>query len=675
LINRKNPEIVGYDYYNDGKAYEAGLEALETANKSAITNDLRIFPVYQNISKDQPYLDKVIIKTSAILKAHPKSDLADNALLLMGKAYFYKQEFEPAERKFQEILTNYFEGDARDEASFWYGRTLARQLETQKALEILQSVVLSKNTQSNIRSKAYFLLAELHISNSDYDRATTSITRGIKLGEDTYLNTRAGFTLARLYERLEKYELAAKTFEYVLNSGPEYDLRLEANLKYAIIQRENGNFEKAREIFNDLLSDDKNIDRFATIRYELATTYAKSGDLPEAIDLYFEIIKRHPKTEASAKSFFQLAKLRETIFSDYNAAAALYDSARAEYKTGSVYALSNRSLGLMTDILRLRESITQLDSVLSLGIVEQSKQTNLVVSSKKELSKPSPDFNIESILAQRTRKDYRKSAFLARGGRDVFKTSTESNTGSVAKIRYQSAGDSTTLMAYKLEYLEKQVQLGQLFHLKLSKPDSAETHYKNALQTSKTDQLIVSDSLKKNQRALEKAALFSLADVYRLTRNKKKRDSVLTVLLDQYPKSPYIHKVRSQRNLPALATKEDTILNNYESALKLWERGKTEASLDQLKRLTQKAAWHPLAPKLFMSIGHIYEYGLSNADSALHYYTQLKTLYPNAIETEKIIPKLAYVKALNDTAITASDNKPEEPNSNRPSKKEIKPKD
>jgi len=652
-------------YYNASQEFDLGIDALEKENSNISIEQITIFPEYQNISSATAHFDKVIDKTSKILTNHPKSDLADNGLLLMGKSFFYKREFEPAERKFQEILTNYFNGNVRDDASFWYARTLAEQFHWQEAIEILMSVVESEKTSKATKSNAYYLMADLHMKTFHNPEAIDLINKGLKLGGDDKLKTRAAFCLAKLYESVNDFEAASKAFQMVLNTGTEYDLRFEALKNYGIILRERHQYLEAVEIFKDLLSDDKNLDYFPTLRYELAITYAKSKKLSQAIDLYFEIIQRYPKTEATALSYFQLGLLRQTLFSDYKSAAALYDSAKTHFASGEVFQQSTRSYNLMKKILDLKESITQLDSVISLGVLDKSSIQAPLRFSKTDSLKTSASLQ-ENLLAQRTRKDYRKSAFLARGSKDVFQTKNATEKQDATKIVYQAATDSMGLMNYELELIHKNIQMGQVFYLDLERLDSAISWYFKALDEIKSDPFPLNDSLELKREGMRETVLFSLASCYKLLNKKEQVDSIYQVILTEHPKSQYINRVRRYFNMaPVQKTFQDSLLSKYENAIKLMDSGNAEISLKQLKSLIPSAP-RSLAPKIYLGIGHIYEYELTNPDSALYYYHQLKSLYPASKEAKQILKKVTYAeKALADTLTQTEKNLPSQGKSNQ----------
>ena len=52
-------------------------------------------------------LDSVIQKLALVLKLHPKSKWADDCYYLMGKSYYYKNDFKSAVATFQFISSNF----------------------------------------------------------------------------------------------------------------------------------------------------------------------------------------------------------------------------------------------------------------------------------------------------------------------------------------------------------------------------------------------------------------------------------------------------------------------------------------------------------------------------------------------------------------------------------------
>lgn len=634
-------------YYNAKVEFDKGLKAQQLDPTLQISSaQLDIFPPVNDKSQGQEYFSNVITKTSDILKSHPRSDLADDALLLMGKSYYYKAEFQSAERKFQEIITNYPESELLDEASFWYGRTLYQEYNAVGAKEVLQSVISSPKAHEEVKAMCRFSLAELTIREGNYEESIRIIEEGLPAKIDDNLKSRAAFALARLYSIRGEHAKAAKAYSMVSDLNPTYDLRYASLIGYAVSLRENGHPKESADILNEMLGDNKNLERFGDIRYELATTYAREDKLDKAVDLYIEIIRRHPKSEYSAKSYYQLGILRRDIMRDFKGARAFFDSSRTEYARGQTTTLAAEAALTSQRLLNLYETVGALDSTIRLGIVKQSSSQTSADQKSQQVKpgEPNPGTQQPEPARKRTRKDYRKSAFLARGGKDAFRESAISLTPAQVKPSFEAAHDTVTFMRYRKELIVKQAAIGNYFHVTYPVMDSALSWYKLTLTNIKAVQPIPYDSLEEQVRQVNEVVLFSIADLYRSAGEIDKMKLAYQKLLEDFPKSRYINVARANLGLPQLSQREqmpDRVM--YEEAYAYLDRKNPQKALRTLKEMIWTYPKSTMLPKAMLSVGFIYEHHLNQPDSALSAYQQLQSKFSNSPEAKSVSDKVKAV--------------------------------
>ncbi len=641
-------------YYNARLEYQRALQAMENALKYDKNAPLEIFPSIENAASGKQFFERVVKKTSIILTAHPVSALADNALLLMGKAYYHLKSLEAAERKFKEIIANYPEGDVVDEATFWYGRTLVQLQQSEEARSVLGSVIASKKSSDAVRAEAYFALAELAIKDGRLEEAAEEIERGLRLVKDDNLKSRAAFVLAKVYDRLGKFRDAARAYQIVIDLDPPvYDVLYAAKLNYAIDLRKQGNITEAEKRLQKMLDDDKNFVKFAEIRYELAECYMLQDRLGKAIDLYLEIIRRSRKTEASAKSYYQLGRIKQDISIDFEMARALYDSARSEYPQGEIKELADEAFAKMDKILSLYEAHAVIDSVLKLGIARaREKDTTKKIDSTALSSKDDES----TKLTRRPRKAYRRSVTLALGGRDIF---AETTGGSAEQQRRQKftlavARDTATFVKYHKDFLDRAAAIGNFYHLTLPMPDSAILWYERALRYSFNTIFNLADSLKRQIENTRVSILFALADVYRTIDQEEKMDSLYRTILATYPNSQYANRIREYYGLPIVeeVVKPDRAL--YLQAFALMESNRYDLALRVLDSLYNQFPTSELRPKALLASGYLLYEKFSRPDSALSRYRLLASLYPESEEAKFIEPTLQAAKAMRDSLAALS---------------------
>lgn len=642
-------------YYNARVEYQRGVKAIESALKYDKNAPIEIFPSIESAASGRQFFERVVKKASIVLTAHPVSSLADNALLLMGKAYYYLRSLEAAERKFQEIISNYPDGDVVDEATFWYGRTLVQLQQSEEAKSILGSVIASKKTSDAVKADAYFSLAELAIKEEKFEEAAEEIERGLRLVKDDNLKSRAAFALAKIYDGLGRFRDAARAYQIVIDLDPPlYEVRYAAELNYAIDLRKQGNVQEAEKRLRRMLDDDKNFPKFAEIRYELAECYVLQDRLGKAIDLYIEIIRRAKKTEPSAKSYYQLGRIKQTITADFEMARAFYDSSRNEFSQGEIKSLADEAFAQMDKILSLYEEMSVIDSVLKLGVLKPLPKDATTNRDTTATRKKDDD---ETPLGRRPRKDYRRSVTLALGGSDAFSESTGAQIEQRRRQRFSlaAARDTLTFVKYHKEFLDRMTSVGNFYHLSLPTPDSAIAWYQRAFRYAFNTIFELSDSLKRQVDNAKPTLLFALADVYRAVNQDEKMDSLHRVILDAYPNSPYANRVREYYGLPIVEERVKPDRALYLRAFALIDSNQAEQALKTLDTLYKQFPSSELRPKALLAMGYVLYEKLSRPDSALAKYRLLASLYPQSEEAKFIEPTLQAEKAMRDSLATLAD--------------------
>ncbi|MDX2129270.1 MAG: tetratricopeptide repeat protein [Chloroherpetonaceae bacterium] len=633
-------------FHNAKLEYERGIIAIRTTQDYSKKAKLTIFPSLENAASGKQFFDNVIRKTSIVLQAHAASDLSDDALLLLGKAYYHQKEFQPAERKFKEILSNYPEGDVVDEATFWYGRTLAAMQIFEEARAVLGSVILSEKSSPNVRGEAHFVLAQLALSDNDFAETTRQIELGIPLVKDYDLRARAAFVLARVYDQIGDFKKAAESYKLILTLDPNFDLKYTAELSYGIDLREQKVYDEAIRVFEDMLGDDKNFEKFGDIRYELAECYTQIERLGVSINLYLEIIRKSPRTESAAKSFFRLGRIRQEISRDYEAAKALYDTARVQYPQGEIAQEAKIASERVEKILWLYETIGTLDSTIQLGVVAVTKESKMV-DSLKEAKRIQDSLALtqgtSSLLNRRKRFEYRRTFFVSMGFRDAFNEIASVGNQLVLRSKerktYKTAPDTSTLYNYKFELLNRYSEIASFFHFTLPIPDSAIYWYKFTVKKCTEEERKFPDSLAMAVSRLKETCLFSLSDVYRSMNNAVVQDSLFQIILKSYPKGRYSNRIRVFYNLPMLSEiKPDEAL--YAKAVEATNDRNAKRAFQLLDSLQSFFPKSSFIPKAILAKGYLFETELRNRDSALTEYQLLASRFPDSPEFNTISEKL-----------------------------------
>ncbi|MFB6098499.1 MAG: tol-pal system YbgF family protein, partial [Salinibacter sp.] len=181
FIGRKYDNFTAYynTFYNAREAFEKGLESV---NQSVGTVDraryISIFPDPSPSSGGSSF-EKAIQKSADLLRQHPKSKWVDDALLLIGRARYYQQNYVGAAQKFREVIAL---GSGRvQEARFRLAQTLVAADRYTKAAEVLRAGLEGQEAKTDDPWTARLRLvrAELAVRREQWEAAETALERGL----------------------------------------------------------------------------------------------------------------------------------------------------------------------------------------------------------------------------------------------------------------------------------------------------------------------------------------------------------------------------------------------------------------------------------------------------------------------------------------------------------------
>ena len=283
--------------FNGKEALNKGISDLDKKRKD---NFLELLPIYfyppkQDLTSAFPSFDRAIEKSSKAVFKHsilvrgkeyvkPMND----AYMMMGKAYFYKQDYNEAKRVFNYVINVYKDWGSVEEATVWLARAEMRQdyfVRAQALMEEvgprlwqshIKSTTLKDNDELKTKSKSKSNIkkkkkptsqAKKSTSNSKSKKKTEKrkITKDVRLQyyaaqaeynllapngetEDAINNIKIAlqyrpkkdfrmrlfFILGQLYEKMEDRQAAQNWFLKVIRTTPNYDMEFNARMRLAV---------------------------------------------------------------------------------------------------------------------------------------------------------------------------------------------------------------------------------------------------------------------------------------------------------------------------------------------------------------------------------------------------------------------------------------------------------
>jgi tetratricopeptide (TPR) repeat protein len=419
-------------YYNAERALSEGIRNFEESLEERPVDRevfLSLFARSEQASTQRKPFEDAITKSIDILQKHPNSKWVDDAIMVIGKAWFFTLNFVGAEEKFNDILE--LDSPLRDEANFWLARTLIASQSYEEAFTHLQAILSAEEIPRRWEPRYRLALAELHIQNENWEEAATELETGLDADlNDNGLAARARFLQGQLKEQLGRYEDAIASYELVQRYKPFYELSYAAQFSSVRVAADHVDADLAMEKLRRMERDDKNFDYRAELAYLRGRVLVAQGHYDEALAQYSELLYDPTLGGLPMRGpvHYALGTYYRDIVLDYPYAAAHFDTASQTVTTlpsvgGTRNAASippKPSPSAITDVEEQAETfgsfsevldeIILMDSLLYLGTLDDSSFAAVVL----ELRQRRADEIAEMQRQLRQRES--EAAFIGSGG-------------------------------------------------------------------------------------------------------------------------------------------------------------------------------------------------------------------------------------------------------------------
>ncbi|GAB1405876.1 hypothetical protein MASR1M74_30580 [Lentimicrobium sp.] len=292
----------------------------------------------KNAQALNPNMDRAIEKASKVIQKH--SMVFDKqeqvkwimySYLLIGKANFYKQDYNAARRAFDFVERTYNYHPIKYEARLWLAKTYIQQKLYEKAIAIFETLQNDAKTTLlpwKVRQEIPLVMADMHIARENYKLAREEIIKAQELNKNKKLNTRLNYILAQLYQKEGRDNTASQYFAKVLKSPASFEMAFNARINLARVYNVNsGNRQMIVKELEKMLKDNKNNDFQDQIYFALADIALKSkNDTLGIRNLRKSVATSVSNDYQKAISSLRLAELYYQR-KEYRPAQAYYDTA------------------------------------------------------------------------------------------------------------------------------------------------------------------------------------------------------------------------------------------------------------------------------------------------------------------------------------------------------------
>jgi tetratricopeptide (TPR) repeat protein len=552
----------------------------------------------------------VIEKCSKLLQYHPESDLVDDALLMIGRSYYFQGEYQQAERKCHELLDGYPESGLVPDTQVLLAYALYKSRDTLAAEALAMKILEAATTRGDDRivADAAVVLGQMALDAKHTVRAREMLETVGALASEADMRAGAFLKVAELYTEEKDYVAAEKAYLRARSLSKGYAAEYRGLVGAARMVALQGEYDAALNRLQDLRGNLNYKEFFGELDVEIGHVYRDRGDISLAVNQYRYVDTAYARAESALNADYALGILYEMRFQLYDSAKVAYDRARTGPPLAKNMPIVIRKSDYLARYLLYRKDVTRLDSILAALLAPRDSLT------AKE----------DSAVARKDSVQMDSTA-LARAD------SIRARTPAVPPMHPDTV---RTRLAAAID------DLAGVLYSNMELPDSARFWYRRLIRDFPAS--------KAAPRAFYVLARIESNDS---TSSDIPPDSLYRCIVQFYPESPFADEARRLLGMPPLQKVADPAEESYVRGTRLLQAGKTKAAIDTFTVLVKRHPSSPAAVRAMYASGWLYENETQTRDSAMAIYERLVARAPSSAYAQKVQPRVQEVQTARRLAL------------------------
>ena len=335
---------------------------------------------------------KVIEKSRRVLEEYPDTRYRKNALLLIGKAHFYRQEYRLAEATFQQFADEFGETHPF-EKGYWQAMVKWKQGKTQAALETLTSNLV-ESLSNDQKAKVHLSISEILLELNEDKSALENLLNGAELTSDADQRGQIYYRISVLAFDKKDYELALSANKNVIRYSLSKKRIEEAKLQIVRIHRLLGNWDVVMSEIKSILIDERFTRIHGNLELELVRLYQMQGKNDMAKSRLESIIKDYPRSGNSAEAYYMLGEFAMNEDWDLEDAEKQFSQVTREYRKSQYTPTANLRV---KQIKSYKDSQISIATLLETFVNTQTDSINNDSSAVNEVQTADLSPNYESL--------------------------------------------------------------------------------------------------------------------------------------------------------------------------------------------------------------------------------------------------------------------------------------
>jgi TolA-binding protein len=553
----------------------------------------------------------VIEKCSKLLQYHPDASLVDDALMMIGRSYYYQNEYQKAERKFRELIDGYPDGKLALEAQILLSFCQYKSGDFDNAVKVAQLALekASDGGEKELAAEASLVLGQVALDQKAYSRSRTFFMRVGEYGNTSEKRMQALMKVGEIFTQEKDYANAEEAYRRAYSMSSTYLGEYRARMGVARMLIKQNRYDEAENALASLRSNSNYREFFGNIDLESGNLLRERGDIDAAIIQYAYVDTAYNHTEPGTDACLALGMLYETVTLQFDSARAIFDrGVRSAVNTAESRTQIVRRADYLGKYISYRNEIARLDSMRYAALHPVDSTIALTDTAAARIAAAQID------TAAAARKD--------------------SSRPPIPKAPALSVDSINVRLSQRMD------DLAGLFYATIGRRDSSRFWYTRLLSE-------YPDS-RGAPRALYVLARIEEEDS---TGSRSRADSLRREIVKRFPDSPFGEESKRALGLPPTKKIDDPIETSYRNATLLLQSGKNSSAIDSFRAIVEHSPLSSLAPRALYAIGWTYETQIGQFDSAGASYERLVAQYPGSQYAQRVQPRVLEIQNARNAAL------------------------
>ncbi|MBI2505359.1 MAG: tetratricopeptide repeat protein [Candidatus Latescibacteria bacterium] len=357
-------------FYNAQKFYRQAEKARQQDEESQNQAGTGGRKRKRDTVKASELYDKAARAASRVLDQYKESDRVDDAMFLLGRAFYWQGDYTNAIRTFGDLEKYFPTSEFYHQARYWQGLAYQAQGAKFAARELYRS--LFSEGQGEVAVQAGQRLGEMAFAEEDYVAAIQEYRAGLEAFPQSPLRAELWLRLGEsIMARADTaaYGEALDAFAQALDARPAPEVGYKARLNQGKVLSAQGQEDQALEVYTSLLREQR-FRRFeGQTRLLIGQHYQERDLFDQALEEYGRVRDDFPQSAYSAMALYYTGMLYFSHYGDKERAREYLQEVNKEKPGSEAAELSGQRLQDLGELDRIMARLHQADSLAALSAV------------------------------------------------------------------------------------------------------------------------------------------------------------------------------------------------------------------------------------------------------------------------------------------------------------------